>query len=90
MIPAGRLTGAFDGHPVVLDADDSTFTLSVAGLRSAWRLRTFAGAFTPAPGSLRRARVAVRLDVAGLVSLHVLPAPWPLVRWLVQALTQLN
>jgi len=90
MILAGRLTGPFDGRPVVIDADDSTLTLSVVGFRSAWRLRTFAGAFTPAPGGLRRARVAVRLDVAGLVSLHVPPAPWPLVRWLVRALTQPN
>jgi hypothetical protein len=86
MILAGRLTGTVDGRPVVIDADDSGLTLSVAGFRSAWRLRPFAAAFAPALRGLQQGGVAVRLNIAGLVSLPVLPEPGPLVRWFVPAL----
>jgi len=90
LILAGRLTGTVDGRPVVIDADDSGLTLSVAGFGSAWRLRSFAASFLPALRVLQRGGVAVRFNVAGLVSLNVLPAPGPLVRLLVPGLAQLT
>lgn len=86
MILAGRLTGTVDGRPVVIDADDSGLTLAVAGFRSAWRLRPFAAALTPALRGLQQRGVAARLNIGGLVSLPVLPEPGPLLRWFVPAL----
>jgi hypothetical protein len=77
---AGRLTGSLDGRPVVIDADASGIVLSLASFRALWGMRRIAGPLMPVLGVLKRHGTHVRLRIAGLVSLDVLPRPSPLVR----------
>ena len=80
LILAGRLTGTLDGRPVVIDADGSGLTVSFAMLRTAWTARRSAASLLPVLGIAKRYGVPVRLKVAGLVSLEVLPVPSTLLR----------
>jgi hypothetical protein len=77
---AGRLTGSLDGRPVVIDADASGLVLSAASFRTVWGMRRIAGSLVPVLGLLKHQGIPVRLRIAGLVSLDVLPRPGPLVR----------
>ena len=80
LIVAGRLAGSVDGRPVVIDADQSGFIVSFAMLRTAWRARRSVAALLPVLAVAKRLGVPVRLHVAGLVSLEVLPVPSTLLR----------
>lgn len=77
---AGRLTGSLDGRPVVIDADDSGLVLTVATFQSLWGLRRIAGSVGPVLGLLKRHGIPVRMRVAGLISVEVLPRPSVLAR----------
>jgi hypothetical protein len=77
---AGRLTGTLDGRPVVIDADDSGLAVSFAMLRTAWTAWRSAASLLPVLAIAKRHGVPVRLNIAGLVSLEVLPVPSTLLR----------
>ena len=89
LIVAGRLRGTVDGRPVVIDADESGFVVSFATLSTAWASRRSAPALLPVLAVARRCHVPVRLHVAGLVSLEVLPRPSRIVRMLAPELSAL-
>ena len=72
---AGRLMGTFDGRPVVIDADGSGIVVALAGFRSLWDMRRFAGSLVPALGLLKRRGMSVRMNIAGFLSVDVLPRP---------------
>lgn len=89
LIMAGRLAGSVDGRPVVIDADESGFTVSFAMLRTAWKAWRTVAALLPVLAVAKRLGVPVRLNVAGLVSLEVLPVPSTLLRILTPRLASL-
>lgn len=86
MILAGRLTGTLDGRPVVIDADERGVVVSFASVASAWAARRSAPTLVPVLAAARRCSVAMRLNVAGIVSLEVLPRPSRVVQMLVPCL----
>ncbi len=86
---AGRLRGTVDGRPVVIDADEGGFVISFATLSTAWAARRSATALLPALAVAQRCSVPLRLNVAGLVSLELLPRPSRLVRLLAPRLSAL-
>lgn len=90
LIVAGRLTGTLDGRPVVIDADESGFVVSFAMIRTAWAARRSVAALLPALAVAKSHGVPVRLNVAGLVSLGVLPVPSTLVRIIAPRLASLD
>lgn len=90
LILAGRLTGSLDGRPVVIKADECGLVLSVMTFRTAWRLRRILGTLLPALRALQRCELPVRLEVAGIVVVILLPRPGALVRFLVPGLSQLS
>ena len=90
LILAGRLTGTVDGRPVVIDADESGFVVSFAMIRTAWAARRSVAALLPALAVAKSHGVPVRLNVAGLVSLEVLPVPSTLVRIIAPRLASLD
>jgi hypothetical protein len=83
---AGRLTGSLDGRPVVIDADDSGLVLSIAMFQSLWGMRRIAGSMGPVLGLFKHHGIPVRVIVAGLVSVEVLPRPSALARFFVPSL----
>jgi hypothetical protein len=89
LILAGRLTGTLDGRPVVIDADERGVMVSFASVATAWAARRSATALVPVLAVAQRCTVPVRLNVAGLVSLEVLPRPSRVVRMLVPRLADL-
>lgn len=70
---AGRLTGTLNGRPVVIEANESGLLLSFAAFRTAWTARKSAVSVLPALRWLRYAQVPLRLRVAGLLSVELLP-----------------
>lgn len=89
LILTGRLSGTLNGRPVVIDADDSGIMLSTAMFPTAWNLRSYAGSFLPALQVLKRYGVPVRLKVAGIFSVEVLPRPNALVTMVVPIFARL-
>lgn len=89
LILAGRLTGTLDGRPVVIDADDRGVIVSFASVATAWAARRSTTALVPVLAVAQRCAVPVRLNVAGLVSLEVLPKPSRVVRMLAPQLADL-
>ena len=87
MILAGRLSGTLDGRPVVIEADESGITLSVAKFRTAWNLRSYGNAFSPVFEILKGHGLSVRLKIADIVALEVLPRPSAVVQMFVPALS---
>jgi hypothetical protein len=77
LILAGRLTGTFDGRPVVISADGGGVTVDLSTLRSAWTLRNYGSTALPLLQFLKAARIPLTLRLAGSVSVPVLPkAGW--------------
>ena len=89
LIVAGRLTGTLDGRPVVIDADEGGVVVSFTTVAGAWAAKRSATALVPLLAVARRSAMPVRLNVAGLVALEVLPRPNRLVRFLVPRLADL-
>jgi hypothetical protein len=86
---AGRLTGSLDGRPVVIEADDSGLVLTTFHLRTAWAARGLVRPLLPILGILRGGGVPVRIRIAGLASLEVLPRPSALASILAPGLASL-
>jgi hypothetical protein len=87
---AGRLTGTLDGRPVVIDADERGVVVSFASVATAWAARRSTRALVPVLAVARQGGVPVRLAVAGLVTLDVLPRPSRVVRMLVPGIADLR
>ena len=87
LIVAGRLTGTVDGRPVVIDADDSGLVVTAVTLRTAWASSRSVGSLLPVLGILKRHGIPLRLSIAGLVTLEVLPRPSALARIFVPRLS---
>ena len=79
LILAGRLTGTFDGRPVVISADEAGVVLDVSTLFSGWRLRKYSNAVLPLLKGLNAVRIPLTIRVAG-VSVPLLPKSGLLVR----------
>ena len=79
LILAGRLTGTFDGRPVVISADDAGLVLDVSTLYSGWRLRRYSNAALPLLKALNEVHIPLTIRVAG-VSVPLLPKSGLLVR----------
>ena len=90
LILAGRLTAAWDGRPVVIQADESGVRLAVPAFQTAWAARRFAGSLAPVFRTFRRFEVPTRLHVAGIFTLDLLPKPSALARLLLPGLSQLD
>jgi hypothetical protein len=73
LILAGRLTGTLDGRPVVIEAGESGLLLSMSTLRAAWVARRTLEPLLPVLQTLKRFQVPLRLRVAGIVSVELLP-----------------
>ena len=86
LILAGRLTGTFDGRPVVISADGGGLTVDLSTLRSAWTLRNYGSATLPFLQFLKASRIPLTLRLAGSVSVPVLPKAGWLVRLFAPAL----
>lgn len=89
LILAGRLTGTLDGRPVVIDADERGVMVSFASVATAWAARGSATALVPVLAVAQRCAIPMRLSLAGLVSLELLPRPSRVVRMLVPRLSDL-
>jgi hypothetical protein len=79
LILAGRLTGTFDGRPVVISADEAGVVLDVSTLYSGWRLRKYSNSAVPVLKGLNALRIPLTIRVAG-VSVPLLPKSGLLVR----------
>jgi hypothetical protein len=77
---AGRLTGTLDGRPVVIEADVRGLTLVAATVRTAWAARSMLDAVLPALRVLKTLGIPLRVSVAGMVTVAVLPRPSLLAR----------
>ena len=80
MIVAGRLTGTVGGCPVVIDADDSGVVVTATTVRTAWASRRSVGSLLPVLAMLKRHGVPLRLNIAGFVTVELLPRPSTLAR----------
>ena len=87
LIMAGRLTGTLDGRPVVIDANGSGLVVTFTTWWTAWSARRSVGALLPVLGMLKQHRIPLRLSVAGLVTVEVLPRPSGLARILAPRLS---
>lgn len=85
LILAGRLAGTLNGRPVVIDADDSGLSVAIGSFRTAWASRRSVGSLLPVLGVLKRHGIPVRLKIAGLVTLELLPKPGTLARFFATA-----
>ena len=89
LILAGLLAGSVDGRPVVIEADDAGLLLTAVTFRAAWSMSRLARALFPLLLALRNAGVPLRLDVAGLVVVNLLPTPSFLARFIAPGLIRL-
>ncbi len=88
MILAGRLSGSVDGRPVVITADAAGVTFDVGSFRSAWNLRAYGESFLPVLRFLRASGIPLTIQVAGILSLPILPTPGALTKLLAPALVR--
>lgn len=87
LIMAGRLTGTLDGRPVVIDANGSGLVVTFTSLWTAWSSTRSIGSLLPVLGMLKQHRIPLRLSVAGLGAVEVLPRPSALARILAPRLS---
>ena len=80
LILAGRLTGTLDGRPVVISADESGLVVAAGSFRTVWESRRSVGSLLPVLCMLKRHGVPLRLSIAGLVTVELLPKPNVLAR----------
>ena len=90
LILAGRLTGSLDGRPVVIEADESGLLLNVPAFRTAWTARRTVRSLLGVLQTLKRYNVPLRLRVAGLVTVELLPRPSTLATIVVPVLGELR
>ena len=89
LIMAGRLTGTLDGRPVVIDANDSGLVVRFTSLWTAWSSTRSIGSLLPVLRILEQHHIPLRLSVAGLGTVEVLPRPSVLARILAPRLSGL-
>jgi hypothetical protein len=90
LILAGRLTGTLDGRPVVIEAGESGLLLSMSAFQTAWAARHTLGPVLPLLQALKNFNVPLRLRIAGLVSVELLPNPSTLAKLFSPALSRLG
>jgi len=90
LILAGRLTGTLKGRPVVIEADESGLLVSMPALQTAWSARQSAGSLLPVLHALKRFTVPLRLRIAGIISVEVLPSPSSFAKFIAPALHRLG
>lgn len=90
LILAGRLTGSLDGRPVVIDADDSGLLVSIPAFQTAWTARRTIGPLLPVLLTLKQLRVPLRLQIAGVVSVQLLPSTSVIAKLLAPSLHRLG
>lgn len=90
LILAGRLTGTLDGRPVVIEAGESGLLLSLSAFQAAWAARRTLGPVLPLLQVLKNFNVPLRLRIAGIVSVELLPNPSTLAKLLSPVLTRLG
>jgi hypothetical protein len=73
LILAGRLTGTLDGRPVVIEAGESGLLMSLSAFQTAWAARRTLEPVLPVLQTLKQLNVPLRLRIAGLVSVELLP-----------------
>ena len=86
LILAGRLTGTFEGRPVVISADETGLTLDVLSLYSAWQLRKYSSAALPVLEWLNASHIPLTVRMAGALSVPLLPKAGLLVRFFAPSL----
>jgi hypothetical protein len=90
LILAGRLTGTLNGRPVVIEAGESGLLLSMPSVRSAWAARRTVQPLLPALQMLKRLHVPLRLRIAGIVSVELLPNTSTLAKLFAPAFSRLG
>ena len=90
LILAGRLTGTLDGRPVVIEAGESGLLLSLSAFQAAWAARRTLGPVLPLLQVLKNFNVPLRLRIAGIVSVELLPNPSTLAKLFSPVLTRLG
>lgn len=90
LILAGRLTGTLNGRPVVIEAGESGLLLSMSALQSAWAARRTVEPLLPVLQTLKRFQVPLRLRIAGIVSVELLPNASALAKLFSPALSRLG
>ena len=86
---AGRLTATWEGRPVVIEAGESGVRLNVAGWRTAWSMRRVSRSLAPLLLALRGFEVPVTVNLAGIMTIDLLPRPSALAKIVVPGLAQL-
>jgi len=89
LILAGRLTGTLDGRPVVIEAGESGLLVSASAFRTAWAARRTVGPLVPLLQTLKRLNVPLRMRIAGIVSVELLPNTSTLAKLVAPALGRL-
>ena len=83
----GRLHGTLFGRPVELEARERKLLLSIANLRSAWRLRgSITTSMLPLLRLLRACGIDLRVDIGSRLTVNVLPTPGLTLRMFAPAL----
>ncbi len=90
LILAGRLTGTLDGRPVVIEAGESGLLFSMSSFQAAWAARRTVAALLPVLQTLRKLKVPLRLRIAGIVSVELLPNTNTLAKLFSPVLSQLG
>jgi hypothetical protein len=86
---AGRLRGTLDGRPVTIEAEESGIEVVFGDVRSAWSGRRIAEAVVPAFAALKAHGIPLRVSVARLVTVNLLPEPGLVARAVVPGLDRL-
>jgi hypothetical protein len=73
----------------VIEAGESGVRLNVAGLRTAWSMRRVSRSLAPVLLTLRRFDVPVTINLAGIMTIDLLPRPSALAKIVVPGLAQL-
>ena len=88
LILAGRLTGTFEGRPVVISADETGLTLDFLSLYSGWQLRKYSSAALPVLEWLNASHIPLTVRMAGALSVPLLPKSGLLVRFFAPSLAK--
>lgn len=87
VIVTGRLDGTLYGRPVVIEALDQEFVISIASVYSAWRARRSAAAsLVPLLQQLREFGFRLTLHLGSQVKLEILPETHWAVRFFIPGL----
>jgi hypothetical protein len=74
----------------VIDADDSGLLVNIPAFQTAWTARRTLGSLLPVLQTLKQFRVPLRLRVAGVVSVELLPSTSAIAKLLAPSLHRLG